>query len=55
MFRLNEIDAKPLIKQIISSLQYISSKGVVHRDLKLANILINEDLVIKLADFGVST
>ena len=36
----NEISASAIMKQILVALQYIHDKGVVHRDLKLSNILI---------------
>ena len=43
------------IQQILQGLDYLNSQGVVHRDIKGANILLSEDGVIKLADFGVAT
>ena len=52
--KLTEAVAKYIFKQIILGLQYIHSKGVVHRDIKLDNILIDLDNKIKICDFGVS-
>lgn len=42
------------IREILNALSYMHSKGVIHRDLKCANILISEDSSIKLSDFGLS-
>jgi len=41
--------------QILNGLAYLHSQGIYHRDLKPANIMITEEGVVKLIDFGLST
>ncbi|KAK2885854.1 hypothetical protein Q8A67_016691 [Cirrhinus molitorella] len=52
--RLPEEEARHFFRQITSAVQYCHKNGVVHRDLKLENILLDKDLNVKLADFGLS-
>jgi serine/threonine protein kinase len=54
---LTERDAKHVLRQVLESVRYLHSKGIVHRDVKPENILcVNRDLPlkVKLTDFGLS-
>ena len=51
--KLNEKTAKILFKQIIDGIKYIHSMNIVHRDIKLENILLDLNNNIKICDFGV--
>jgi len=50
--RLSEIDARKYFIQIIEGVEYAHKKNIVHRDLKLENILLNEDCEIIIIDWG---
>lgn len=59
---LKETRKKPSVKSslliigcILSGLEHIHESGIIHRDLKLENILISGDKQIKIADFGLAT
>ncbi|AQZ17618.1 CDC15 (YAR019C) [Zygosaccharomyces parabailii] len=52
---LPEAKAKMYVKQTLNGLNYLHEQGVIHRDIKAANILLDSNNVVKLADFGVST
>nr|AAB97113.1 protein serine/threonine kinase [Toxoplasma gondii] len=52
--RLKEDEARQFFEQIIKGVHYCHSKNIVHRDLKLENILLDEGNQCKIADFGLS-
>ena len=54
--KLDEKEARKILLQIVNAIQYCHSHGVVHRDLKLENILFKEieDQFVKVIDFGIS-
>ena len=54
MSKFSEQMAKIIFKQLIETIKYLHSIGIVHRDIKPDNILIELDNTIKLCDFGVS-
>ena len=61
-WKLNNKDYATMTKQIVRALNYMHKKNVIHRDLKLENVMVdigsNEqgkpELILKLTDFGFS-
>ncbi|EAY06038.1 CAMK family protein kinase [Trichomonas vaginalis G3] len=52
--RLDEIEAKIFISQILFALQYVHSLNICHRDLKPENLLLDQGGMVKISDFGLS-
>ena len=53
--RLTELEVQCYMLQIIAAVEYIHSKNVIHRDLKIGNLFISEKMEIKLGDFGLAS
>ncbi|KAF0916581.1 hypothetical protein E2562_007656 [Oryza meyeriana var. granulata] len=52
--KLTEGVAHKYFQQLISAVDYCHSRGVYHRDLKLENLLLDENENLKVSDFGLS-
>jgi 5'-AMP-activated protein kinase catalytic alpha subunit len=52
--KLSEDEASIFFYQLINGIEYIHSKGISHRDLKPENLLLAENKVLKIIDFGLS-
>ena len=52
--KIPEVFSSKVAFSVISALEYLKTKEIMHRDVKPSNILINRDCKIKLCDFGIS-
>ncbi|XVF17101.1 hypothetical protein REPUB_Repub10bG0089400 [Reevesia pubescens] len=52
--RLTEPQIKCYMQQLLSGLQHCHERGILHRDIKGSNLLIDRNGVLKIADFGLA-
>ncbi|ESP04695.1 hypothetical protein LOTGIDRAFT_223730 [Lottia gigantea] len=52
---ITEPETRYFLRQTIEACQYLHNINVIHRDLKLGNLFLNDDLEVKIGDFGLAT
>lgn len=52
---ITEPETRYFVKQVILACQYLHNNKVIHRDLKLGNLFLNDEMEIKIGDFGLAT
>lgn len=52
--KIEEWEAKKILKSITNAIVYLHEKQITHRDIKLDNIMVDSNLESKLIDFGFS-
>eukprot|EP00106_Octopus_bimaculoides_P011074 XP_014778516.1 PREDICTED: serine/threonine-protein kinase PLK1-like isoform X1 [Octopus bimaculoides] len=52
---ITEPETQFFVKQIVEACQYLHANKVIHRDLKLGNLFLSDDLDVKIGDFGLAT
>ncbi|KAK3018016.1 hypothetical protein RJ639_004736 [Escallonia herrerae] len=52
--RLTEPQVKSYMQQLLSGLQHCHDRGILHRDIKGSNLLIDKNGMLKIADFGLA-
>ncbi|XP_050215452.1 probable serine/threonine-protein kinase At1g09600 [Mercurialis annua] len=53
--KFTESQIKCYMKQLLNGLEHCHSRGVLHRDIKGSNLLIDDEGVLKIGDFGLAT
>uniref|UniRef100_A0A3P8ZX16 Serine/threonine-protein kinase PLK n=1 Tax=Esox lucius TaxID=8010 RepID=A0A3P8ZX16_ESOLU len=51
---LTDPEVRYYLRQIISGLKYLHNRGILHRDLKLGNFFVNDNMELRLGDFGLA-
>lgn len=49
---MQENDAAFVFRQVVSAVKYLHDRGIIHRDIKDENLVIDYDLNVQLIDFG---
>lgn len=52
---LTEPEVRYFMKQIVEGCKYLHDNKIIHRDLKLGNLFLNDEMEVKIGDFGLAT
>lgn len=52
---ITEPETRYFVRQVILACQHLHNHKIIHRDLKLGNLFINDEMEVKIGDFGLAT
>ena len=52
--QLSEIEIKHYCFELLLAIEYLHKRNIIHRDIKLSNVLLNEKMEVRLCDFGLA-
>jgi len=52
---ITEPEARYFLEQILKGCDYLHDNKIIHRDLKLGNVFLNDNMEVKIGDFGLAT
>ena len=52
--QLSEIEIKHYCLELLLAIEYLHKRNIIHRDIKLSNVLLSEKMEVKLCDFGLA-
>lgn len=52
---MTEPEARYFVKHILDGCICLHNARIIHRDLKLGNLFLNDELEVKIGDFGLAT
>ena len=52
--KVTEFETRCYLVQIVRAVKYLHRNKIIHRDLKLGNLFLSEDMEVKLGDFGLA-
>ena len=52
---ITEPETRYFLGHLLSGVKYLHDQKIIHRDLKLGNLFLNDDMELKIGDFGLAT